>query len=213
MSQVEKNTNKLKIGVFRLPSVVDFSSFLSLAGEPDVDLVRIDSVEELRSLDAVIFPSSQNIAGDLAWFRERDLHGAVRTILKRMVPVVGVCGGFQMLCRSVVALGGEVTPLAFLDVILQQRETLIAENFCGVVADDVVSLDGLPVEGVRVCSGSVVRGNSVVPFAVLKGALGSDILDGAVSRDGMVLGTDFLAVFDCPQFRRAWLNSLRFGAE
>jgi adenosylcobyric acid synthase len=212
---VDERKRELKIGVVRLPFISNYTDFDALASEPDVELVRVESVDDLRDVDALILPGTKSTIADLAWLREREFPGAIRTLLKRMIPVFGICGGYQMLGRTIAdpmrveSDGGEVPGLGLLDVTTVFAADKRTERVRGEVASDVVGLDGLPLYGYEIHMGRSTCGSGVAPFATMIDGAGRRFEDGAVSRDGMVMGTYLHGVFDSAAFRRAWLNQLR----
>jgi adenosylcobyric acid synthase len=80
----------------------NFTDFNALAAQPDVRVHYVRSPQELRNTDFVILPGSKNTLGDLAWLQESGLAQAVLQQHRQGVPVLGVCGGYQMLGETIV---------------------------------------------------------------------------------------------------------------
>ena len=140
---------------------------------------------------------------------------------------MGVCGGLQMLGRTIidphhVEPGGSSKGLELLNVeteLLAHKRTIQirAYSFLGSWGDQSL------VEGYEIHMGVTVRGNGVLPcFQIIshsetfpspqsssQEAGEFQCLDGAMSSDGLVWGTYIHGVFDQPGFRRVWLNRVR----
>lgn len=83
--------------------------------------------EELAGVDLVILPGSKNTLGDLVWLRESGLAHSVLQLHRQNVPVVGICGGYQMLGETIiddVESGlGTLPGLGLLDTVTHLRST------------------------------------------------------------------------------------------
>ncbi|ADW69088.1 cobyric acid synthase [Granulicella tundricola] len=90
----------LRIAVIALPSLSNFTDFDSLTSEPSVDLRLIRTVETLANTDLVILPGSKQTVADLAWLNETGLAAAIQAHAATSL-VVGICGGMQMLGRTI----------------------------------------------------------------------------------------------------------------
>src|SRR5262249_3386720 len=91
----------LRVAVVRLPRISNFTDTDPLAAEPGVALRFVISPAEIAGADLVILPGSRATVADLAWLRERGLAGAVAQRAARGGPVLGICGGYQMLARQI----------------------------------------------------------------------------------------------------------------
>jgi adenosylcobyric acid synthase len=84
----------LRVSVVRLPRLSNWTDVDALRSEPGV-LVRFATTpEELADADLVVLPGTRQTVADLAWLRSRGLDQA---LLRREGPLLGVCGGYQML--------------------------------------------------------------------------------------------------------------------
>ena len=91
----------LRVSVVRLPRLSNWTDVDALRTEPGV-LVRFATTpEELADADLVVLPGSRATVADLAWLRQRGLADAVAARAAEGRPVLGVCGGYQMLGRSI----------------------------------------------------------------------------------------------------------------
>ncbi|MEU6714211.1 cobyric acid synthase [Nonomuraea sp. NPDC046802] len=89
----------LRVAVVRLPRISNFTDLDALAAEPGVVVRFVTDPVELDDADLVVLPGSRATVRDLAWLRQSGLAGA---IAEREGPLLGICGGFQMLGREIV---------------------------------------------------------------------------------------------------------------
>jgi len=180
------------IAVVRLPHISNFDDFDPLP-------VRyVTRPGELYGAAAIILPGTKATVDDLAWLRAR---GLAETILASDLPVVGICGGFQMLGQRILdpdgveSLQTEAAGLGLLPV-----ETCFAGEKTTIQVTGVTVAGEHALEGYQIHMGRT--NGDCQPFARL--ADGS--FDGAVQ--GRCWGTYLHGVFHNAEFRRAWLASL-----
>ena len=90
-------TDRLDICVVRLPYISNYDDFEPLEHEPGVVVRFPESATELAGADLVILPGSKSTTSDLGWLRERGIAGAIAARAAAGLPVLGICGGCQML--------------------------------------------------------------------------------------------------------------------
>ena len=110
----------LVVAVVRFPRISNFTDFDPLAAEPGVEVRFTESPAEVASADVVILPGTKATVADLGWLRSQGLDRALAARARRGDPTLGICGGYQMLGRSVVdgieSRAGEVSGLGLLPV-------------------------------------------------------------------------------------------------
>jgi adenosylcobyric acid synthase len=113
----------LRVGVVRMPRISNFTDVDALGLEPSVDVRWVSDARALADVDLVVLPGTRATISDLAWLRSRGLDRAVLAHAAAGRPVLGICGGFQMLGRSISdpdgvegQPGAEVAGLGLLDV-------------------------------------------------------------------------------------------------
>ncbi|MFT4262822.1 MAG: cobyric acid synthase [Nocardioides sp.] len=90
-----------KVAVVRLPRISNFTDVDALGIEPELDVVFVSDPRDLGDADLVVLPGTRATISDLAWLRSRGLDVAIAEHARRGKPVLGICGGCQMLGRSI----------------------------------------------------------------------------------------------------------------
>lgn len=185
---------EINIAVIRLNKLSNFTDFDSLAGERDVNLFYAKTPAELETADLIILPGSKNTSEDLIWLKENNF---VAQILKK--PVIGICGGFQMLGRKLFdPLQTESRYIELDGLNLLPLETTFAENkFTSQVTVDA----DFEFLGSRICA------KNLQGYEIHSGVtnLGGEKFIAA----GNVFGTYVHGIFDNDNFRRQILNAIR----
>ncbi len=194
----------VNIGVIRLPRIANFTDFDPFAVEPDVSLRYIDRPAQLAGLDLVILPGSKATIADLRWLRAEGLDKAVHAHAERGGAVIGICGGYQMLGRSVadprgVETGGTADGLGLLPVstVLAGVKRTVAVRYRPT--GDRLG-DG-PLEGYEIHMGRTTPHGGEALFA--------DAPPGTGCADGPVWGGYLHGLFENDSARRRVLNPLR----
>ena len=188
----------LRVAVVRYPRISNFTDVDALAAEPGVVVRFVASpgdAAELRDADLVVLPGSRATVTDLEWLRRT---GLAAELLRRRGPVLGICGGYQMLARSIrddVESGaGTVEGLGLLPATVEfaTGKTLarpVGEAYgCRVSAYEIH-------HGIVTVTGTGAAGQG--------GAGAEPFLDGC--RVGDVWGTTWHGALENDDFRRAFL--------
>ena len=96
------SSDKVNIAVVQVPKISNFTDFDSLSREKDAVLYYARRPEELDGADAVILPGSKNTTEDLLFLKEQGWDKALAAFMKKGKPVIGICGGYQMMGDAVV---------------------------------------------------------------------------------------------------------------
>ncbi|MCR4281579.1 MAG: cobyric acid synthase, partial [Bauldia sp.] len=188
-----------------LPRIANFDDLDPLRAEPGVSVVLVNPGEPIPgNARLVLLPGSKSTIGDLAFLRAQGWDIDIRAHARRGGQVLGFCGGFQMLGRTVAdpdgveGWAGTVGGLALLDVetVLYGDKTTVA-----VSGRDVAN--GEAVTGYEIHLGRTAGPDCSRPLLDLGGRL-----DGARSADGLVAGTYVHGIFAADGFRRAFLAKL-----
>ena len=211
----------LQIAVVRLPKISNFTDFDSLAGEEDVSLYYAQTPEELGQPDMIVLPGSKNTIADMQWLCRSGFAEAIAAALEEKIPLVGICGGYQMLGRQIddpYCSESSLAGIAGLG-LLPIATTFAAEKKLSQVEGTCC---GLPFAGARI-SCSRLEGyeihmgrtedctsEALHPIVLTKrGRESCGDVHGTAREDGLVWGTYMHGIFDNDEFRRSLLNCLR----
>ncbi len=191
----------------RLSRIANFDDLDPLAQEPGVRLTMLEGGQAIPGdADLVIIPGSKSTRGDLAYLRAQGWDGDLVAHHRRGGRILGICGGYQILGRSVAdpdgieGAAGTDPGLGLLDV-----ETVMSGDKRLTEVAAVHAGTGTPFRGYEIHIGHSDGPDRVRPFASVDGAP-----EGAVSADGRVVGSYLHGMFRDDRFRTAWLAA--FGA-
>jgi adenosylcobyric acid synthase len=181
-----KANGRVRIAVPILPHIANFDDLDPLDAEPAVDLVRVRPGTALPGdADLVLLPGSKATIADLAALRAAGFDIDIAAHLRRGGKVLGLCGGYQMLGRTIAdpngieGAAGSVEGLGLIDVETTLSDEKRLEPVSGLTSD------GVPFSGYEMHMGVTEGADRARPFARL--ADGSP--EGAISADGQVIGT------------------------
>ena len=205
--------DKLTIQVLHYPHISNSTDFDSLEKEPDVSLRFLTRVPDSDPLpDALILPGTKSTISDLGYIRSFGFDRYVKRCHQARIPIVGICGGYQMLGTELLDPQGveSAVPRAEGLGLLHIRTYFEREK-------KTVQVRALNIEsrhelaGYEIHAGQTNGPGAALPVFQIIEEMGqaTERLDGAKSEDGLVWGTYLHGVFDTAVFRRDFLNSLR----
>ena len=181
----------LRIAVVRLPRISNATDMDALAAEPGVEVFATASPAEVADADLVVLPGTRATMSDLYWLRERGLADALAARAVAGRPILGICGGYQMLAATI-------------DDPVES-------------GDGIVPGLGLLPAGVRFGADKILgrphgqwQGHDVTGYEIHHGVVtadGGESFPGGV-RVGNTWGTIRHGTFENDAFRRAWLTQL-----
>ena len=207
----------LDIAVMGLPHISNFDDFDPLAREPGVRLRYVESRDNLGEPDLIILPGTKTTMADLWWLRERGFAADIQRLAEAGTPVVGICGGYQMMGRRILDPHGvestqpESNGLGLLPVDTVFAQVKETHRVRGVVVGSTGLLERAeeaPVEGYEIHMGSSVPTEpATIPFRISRtGQPMAD--DGVISASGRAMGTYVHGLFNSHSLRRALLERL-----
>ena len=189
-------TDRLSVAAIRLPRISNSTDVEALACEPGVDVRWVDDPASVAVADLVVIPGSKATVSDLKWLRARGIDSVLIARARTGRPVLGICGGYQMLGRSITddveGHAGEVAGLGILALDVVFGEHKVLRQVKGTAW-------GNPVTGYEIHHGRVV-------------ASGDDALlidaeaGGEGSVRGAVVGTHWHGLLASDDFRRDYLR-------
>ncbi|MFV0300819.1 MAG: cobyric acid synthase [Paracoccus sp. (in: a-proteobacteria)] len=192
----------LHVVCLTLSRIANFDDLDPLAAEPGVRLTMLGPGQAIPGdADLVVIPGTKSTRGDLDFLRAQGWDIDLAAHLRRGGHVLGLCGGYQMLGRRIADPMGHDGPpgdsagLGLLDVgtVMAGDKRLVRVSGTAL---------GQPLDGYEIHMGRSEGPDCARPFAHLPGP------DGAISRDGRVMGTYLHGLFADDRFRAGFLARL-----
>ena len=186
----------LRVAVVRLPRVSNLTDVEALAAEPGVDVLVSTDPDVVAGADLAVLPGSRATVSDLGWLRSTGLAAVLAGRASRGRPVLGICGGYQMLAAAlddpVESGAGAVPGLGLLPTRVAFSETKVLGRPVGHWREHRVG-------AYEIHHGVATVDASAEPF-----------LDGV--RAGSVWGTMWHGTLENDGFRRGWLAEVAAAA-
>ena len=159
----------LDIAVVRLPRISNFTDFSPLESHPALGVRYVERAGQLGEPDLVVLPGTKNTMGDLAWMRQNGLEAAVKKLAAAGTPVLGVCGGYQMLGTALddpdgVEQGGRMDGMGLLPCATRFTGQKVRTRVQACAAAGPFA--GAQLDGYEIHMGRTERGGTP-PFCLL----------------------------------------------
>jgi adenosylcobyric acid synthase len=198
---------EVTIVVPMLSRIANFDDLDPLRMEPSVRLMFVRPGEVIPAgADVIILPGTKSTMGDLAFLKAQGWDIDIKAHVRRGGSVLGLCGGYQLLGRTIAdphgsdGKAGRTDALGLLDV-----ETTMSADKTTRPAQGRHCASGAAIEGYEIHLGESRGGDCARPMLTIDGRP-----DGASSPDGRIQGTYVHGLFASDAFRHAWLAG--FGA-
>ncbi len=187
----------LRIAVVRLPRMSNATDVEALAAEPGIEVLITTDAGAVAAADLAVLPGTRSTVSDLDWLRRTGLAEPFYDRVRRGAPVLGICGGYQMLAQtiddSVESDRGMIDGLGLLPVKISFQADKMLQRPVGTWC-------GHQVQAYEIHHGIAEIDGEAEPF-----------LDGC--HLGQVWGTMWHGAFENDGFRRAWLSEIATAAK
>jgi len=219
------STRALRIGVVALPHMANFTDFDALALEPSISLAFVERPEEMAAADLLFLPGTKQTLDDLCWLEQRGFAQELRRLAEIGVPIVGICGGFQMLGVAIedpqgIENNGEpvsAAGLGLLPVRTVLRPEKTVRRVRGFLRGEIFTggfTRQTHFEGYEIHVGETFYETGARPLATIEREASTEsVPDGAVSESERVFGTYVHGFFDNDDFRRAFIAASRAAVD
>lgn len=187
-------TNHINIIIPVLPRISNHTDFDPLRLHPQVNLQFIRFGETIPPADLIILPGSKSVRADLELMRQNGWENAIKKHLRYGGKIIGICGGFQMLGQwihdpdGLEGEAGSCTGIGLFDMSTTLAADKQLKNIQGTLA-----LNGATVTGYEIHMGVTAYHSPYASAVCLPHGL-----DGAMSKDGLILGTYIHGLFESP---------------
>ncbi len=215
--QTSSTNGNVDVAIVRLPHISNYDDFDPL--EEYCNVRYITNAVELGNPDLIILPGTKSTIADLIYLQHQGLAQAIIKQANSGTPVIGICGGYQMLGKriddpdKVESKQGGINGLDLLDntTIFNSEKTTMQVK-ARVIADEglLKGLKNSEVTGYEIHMGQTISQNCQPAFQILETPQGkADYFDGAISSNGLIFGTYIHGLFHNTSFTHHFLNKLR----
>jgi adenosylcobyric acid synthase len=208
----------LNIAIIRLPHVANYDDFDPL--EVDGCTLRyIAQSSEIGNPHLIILPGTKSTIYDMQYLRQSGLADTILQKAKAGTPILGVCGGYQMLGKKILdpqkveSDKTEVEGLGLLNVITEFAAEKSTTQVKARTLSKVGLLEGTSgrdITGYEIHMGQTRGEEKNNAFKIIETPQGkTEYADGALDATGMILGTYMHGLFNNDTFRQAFLDNLR----
>lgn len=202
--KVTKAGNGLDVAVIRLPHISNFTDFNSFGRMDGISLRYVSVPGQLKNPDFIILPGTKNTMKDMEWLRESGLEALILRQAEKNTPIMGICGGFQILGKELkdpegVEHGGNMRGMGLLDAITVFEPAKVRTRIGGKVISNagfLEDVEGLAVTGYEIHMGKTYGEGNIRPFIQLEDGR----TDGFCNFPGNVFGTYLHGIFDSEGF-------------
>ncbi|MFA6808283.1 MAG: cobyric acid synthase [Eubacteriales bacterium] len=199
----EKKVEAVDIAVIRLPRMSNFTDFNIFELLEGISLRYVKTAAELKNPDMIIIPGTKNTMGDLLWLRQSGLEAEILQRAADDTVVFGVCGGYQMLGKSLedpfkVEHGGSLRGMGLLDIKTvfskEKTRTQVSGKF-RKIEGTLKKLSGVSFNGYEIHMGETQIGEEE-SLTYLEKSMGQPLnkVDGCKNKN--VLGSYVHGIFD-----------------
>lgn len=210
----EEQEGKMDIAVIRLSHMSNFTDFTMLDRICGVNVRYVREPKDLKNPDIIIIPGTKNTIDDLRAIKENKLFSKIKELKEKGVPILGICGGYQMLGSVVLdklGVEGDISQeegFDFLDIKTRFNDAKITKQTqADILCDlkDIKSIKGHIVSGYEIHNGISKIGKKAIPF--IKDTDG--IVIGVCNEDATVAGTYLHGIFDSEDFINSFVRGLK----
>jgi adenosylcobyric acid synthase len=197
----------IRVAAIRFPHLANFDDLDPLAREPGSTVQWTQDVEIVRAAHAIVLPGTRNTIADLKWLWETGLAASIRNRAAAGTPVVGLCGGYQMLGKTIhdpagIEAGGSCCGLGLLDAhteLLPDKHTRAVTATASKLPFCHARAASMELSGYEIHHGETTA-NAEAWITVAGAPIGGS--------NGTVWGAYLHGIFNNDGFRAAWLQSL-----
>ncbi|MGL4788990.1 MAG: cobyric acid synthase [Cetobacterium sp.] len=207
-NKIKNKKGEINISVIKLKHISNFTDIDALSINEDVNINYVTSAHELGDEDLIVIPGSKNTIDDLKDIKEKGIAQEIIKLSRKGVPIIGICGGFQILGEKVLDPYGiegdikELPGLGLLDIETVMEKEKLTTQYSGVLKDSgglLENLGDIAIKGYEIHQG-VTSGKEI-------SCTEDDRLVATVKEN--IFGTYLHGIFDNTEFSDFILNKIR----
>ncbi len=210
----KKGLGEIIIGIIKLPYISNFSDFTPLEIEEGLNVRYISNKDDIKDVDMLIIPGSKNTIMDMKYIFDSGMDKEIYRKHREKVPIIGVCGGYQMLGKEIFDPSGiesslqRINGLGLLNATTTIYDNKITTQTSGEFINDL-ALSGNRIKetvtGYEIHMGKTELFDDCIPAIRLE----NGNVDGAIAAEGMVFGTYLHGIFENDGLRHGIINNLK----
>lgn len=219
-NQRSSGDSAVDITVIRLPHISNFTDIDAFMHEPGVNLRYVTPGMPIGDTDLIIIPGTKNTVNDMDVLHKKGVVDEVKQAHVQGIPVIGICGGYQMLGMVIEDEHGiesdrkAINGIGLLNCVTHispSKVTMQVEAEVSGHGEILGPIAGSLVKGYEIHMGTTTADEGVPEaFRIKKrGKAIENARDGCVSDDGKVFGTYIHGLFDNGQLRKSLLDYLK----
>ena len=218
--KIKSTQNKaISVQVIRLPHISNFTDFDIFETFEDVTLKYVDQNDLIGSADLIIIPGTKNTIEDLIYLRESGLENQIIKAHKNGTPIIGICGGYQMLGKKIKDPDGiecsvkEIAGMSLLDLETIFEDDKITSQVKGKIDFEVKEgifkgIKDTYIKGYEIhCGRSINETGAINILEKLSEVV--NYKEGSINSKDNVFGTYIHGIFDSMDFTRKLLDNIR----
>lgn len=216
--QVTLANGTLDVAVIRLPHISNYDDFDPLEAQ-GCNVRYVSRPSEIGKPDLLILPGTKSTIADLIHLKQHGLTQVIIQLAQYGVPIIGICGGYQMLGSSIrdpekiESKQDEIAGLGLLKITTTFNSDKTTTQVKAIIAAHGGLFEGLKdidITGYEIHMGQTGNVNCRPVLQVLETPRGkADYFDGAISESGLIFGTYIHGLFHNAEFTHRFLNRLR----
>lgn len=212
-------SKEISVKVMRLPHISNFTDFDIFNTFEDVSLTYVDQGDIIDNADLIIIPGTKNTIEDLIYLRESGLENRIIKAHKNGTPIIGICGGYQMLGKKIKDPDGiecgirEIAGMSLLDLETIFEDEKITSQVSGKIDFESNSgifngIKDIDISGYEIHCGRSINETGAINILEKLGEK-SNYKEGSINIKGNVFGTYIHGIFDSMNFTKELLDNIR----
>ena len=205
-----KKKSLIDLAVIRLPRISNFTDFNVFNMIEGVSLRYVDKLKDLKNPDLIILPGTKNTISDLKWLRKTGLEKEIIRNSKKGIPIIGICGGYQMLGKKIIDAdniegGGTIEGINLIDsttTFNRKKTRTQAKGKTNKIEGFFKNLSDIDITGYEIHMGQTTLSNPSKNFSSIKILTNNSNQEADGYVNDKIIGTYLHGIFDNIEFTK-----------